>query len=359
MGSMPKVTYHEFRPGHWVKLVDGKIVGRATAEEVAAWKREKAEQAVIWQDVVQRAASAEPKPEVSPEMPLPESKKIPTEPVTIWQDVLSQLSRTTPQAERMTREIEATEKAEHTLERVSVEQKPKAVLPESIAKAKPKDVAKVVPAKRAVEIEPTPTAKAAPAKAVATKPVTKAKPKVEQEIASERKAVQAPPVSAVQARQKGTTQALSMAGVAPEQVSPQPLPKAIRTSKAGAPKEAAKRKATGITPEETILSEATPAKAEKGRQLPPKISTRQAKPSSTASQERPNQLYLWIMAGVSDDLIATVRSGLARYQERFHQPAEVVLCHMDDMAILEKANLPVDVRQGKGVPPRNFWIGLK
>ena len=28
----------EYRPGRWVKVVDGRIVGRATAEEVAAWK---------------------------------------------------------------------------------------------------------------------------------------------------------------------------------------------------------------------------------------------------------------------------------------------------------------------------------
>ncbi len=28
----------EYRPGKWVKVVDGRIVGRATAEEVAAWR---------------------------------------------------------------------------------------------------------------------------------------------------------------------------------------------------------------------------------------------------------------------------------------------------------------------------------
>lgn len=30
----------EYRPGKWVKVVDGRIVGRATPEEVAAWLRE-------------------------------------------------------------------------------------------------------------------------------------------------------------------------------------------------------------------------------------------------------------------------------------------------------------------------------
>jgi len=70
-------------------------------------------------------------------------------------------------------------------------------------------------------------------------------------------------------------------------------------------------------------------------------------------------LYLWIMAGPTDDLITAVRTGLTRYAERFDQPAEVVLCHTADVAALEKAELPVDVRQAKGVPPHNFWIGQK
>ena len=37
---MARITYHEFRPGRWVKLVDGKAVGPATEEEVAQWRRE-------------------------------------------------------------------------------------------------------------------------------------------------------------------------------------------------------------------------------------------------------------------------------------------------------------------------------
>ena len=52
---MPKITYLEFRPGKWVKLADGKIVGPATAAEVAAWKQEKAAPTRIWEDVVKTA----------------------------------------------------------------------------------------------------------------------------------------------------------------------------------------------------------------------------------------------------------------------------------------------------------------
>lgn len=31
----------EYRPGKWVKVIDGRIVGRATADEVAAWRAQK------------------------------------------------------------------------------------------------------------------------------------------------------------------------------------------------------------------------------------------------------------------------------------------------------------------------------
>jgi hypothetical protein len=70
-------------------------------------------------------------------------------------------------------------------------------------------------------------------------------------------------------------------------------------------------------------------------------------------------LYLWISAGQADDLIAAVRTGLARYQERFNHVAEVVLCHSADLPTLEGAKLPVDLREGKSLAPRNFWIGSK
>jgi hypothetical protein len=70
-------------------------------------------------------------------------------------------------------------------------------------------------------------------------------------------------------------------------------------------------------------------------------------------------LYLWISAGQADDLIAAVRTGLARYQERFSHVAEVVLCHSTDLPTLEEAKLPVDLREGKSLAPRNFWIGSK
>ena len=82
-------------------------------------------------------------------------------------------------------------------------------------------------------------------------------------------------------------------------------------------------------------------------------------PASSASPRGFGPSYLWIVAGPLDDLASTVRSALTRYQERFNEAAGAVLCHADDFPALESAGLPVDVRQGKSVPPRNLWIGPK
>jgi hypothetical protein len=65
-----------------------------------------------------------------------------------------------------------------------------------------------------------------------------------------------------------------------------------------------------------------------------------------------------MVAGQSDDLLAIVRTGLARYQQRFERAAEVVLCHSEDLPTLE-GKLSVDLREGKSLPRRNIWIGLK
>ena len=56
--TMAELRYLEFRPGRWVKRVDGQVVGPASAEEVAAWKRKLAEQIRIWEDVVPHGAPA-------------------------------------------------------------------------------------------------------------------------------------------------------------------------------------------------------------------------------------------------------------------------------------------------------------
>ncbi|MGC8787341.1 MAG: hypothetical protein ACP5Q1_07955, partial [Anaerolineae bacterium] len=298
-------------------------------------------QSAIWQGVVQRATSVESKPEILPETPLSEAKKVSTEPVTIWQDVLSQVSAIEPRTEHPPRATKSKAKAEHMPEKDESE---------PMAKARPKDVLKPVSAEQAAQIEPAPAAKAAPAEAMAVKPAAKSRPRVEKDATPARKTK----IALVLEEKAEAAAEISRSEAQP--VSPQ-LPqkaRASRTRKAATAKQQ-------VPLEEDASIEVEEPKAKAAPQPISMTATRRTatKTSPIASQERLSQVYLWIMAGASDDPIATVRSGLTRYQERFHQPAEVVLCHIDDMAILEKANLPVDVRQGKGVPPRNFWIGLK
>ncbi|MGQ9492810.1 MAG: hypothetical protein ACUVR2_03475 [Anaerolineae bacterium] len=354
---MSKVTYYEFRPGHWVKLVDGKIVGRATAEEVAAWKRASAEQAAIWQDVVQRAVPAESEPETPPETPLPKPKATWTESTKIWQDVLSQVGAAESKAEQSPQEAaKVKEKPKPLPETPPVEPiaMPKAVPPKPEEIAKPKGTVKMAPAKRAAKVEAIPAVQPAPAQAVSVEPAAKPGPTVKGKATPAKQAAKPAPKPATKAKPKVTIEVPAVKGMeaAKPASSPPQKAKVSRTAKA------AKPVAEALSTEEKVSTRIAPAEIVTKSKRASSTTTRRSAAQPTPT-ERPSQLYLWIMAGLSDDLIATVRSGLARYQERFHQPAEVVLCHMDDVATLEKANLPVDVRQGKGVPPRSFWIGLK
>jgi hypothetical protein len=67
--------------------------------------------------------------------------------------------------------------------------------------------------------------------------------------------------------------------------------------------------------------------------------------------------YLWLMAAPGDDLATVARNGITKYAERFSENPGAVLCHESDLESLDAAELPVDVRQRQGVPPRNVWIG--
>jgi hypothetical protein len=108
---------------------------------------------------------------------------------------------------------------------------------------------------------------------------------------------------------------------------------------------------------------AAPAQATQAKQVPrsrKRTTRRRARAAAGAkSNKAVGPSYLWVMAGPADDLTGAVRGGLARYEERFNEPAGTVLCHADDLPILEQAGLAVDLRQGKGVPQRSFWIGPK
>jgi len=402
---MPTITYREIRPGKWVKEVDGKAVGPATAAEVAAWKQEKATPAHIWADVM-KVAKAPPAKAESPagpathkepdkstvwedlvkraqprvQGPNPSQRHPPkedadwAEQVKIWQDARKGAKKPGPQS------AQPTAQGAPPVPRPTSEVKPtptkafaaEVAAPRLAAKA-PKPAAETKPEDKAAPVKKAPAARLAPKPAPPAKLAAKTEVKPAKEPARAQKTPlaetpAAPKTPAAKtAPQKPATKTTGKAGPA---VRAAPAKKKTATGKHAKPAQeklpaklldeiAAEESAPAPKPEE----EATPAKERsrsRAKGSPAAVSRRTAgKAKAAAAQERPNQLYLWMAAGQTDDLVATVRTGLTRYQERFSHPAEVVLCHGLDLPALEGAKLPVDLREGKSLAPRNFWIGLK
>ncbi len=457
---MPKVTYHEYRPGRWVKMVDGEAVGPATAEEVALWQQEKAEQARIWQDVVQRATPASPPARRAVDGgPRPGAARADED--GIWQDVVGQAADAAaasaePQAGRKTepplpQSVEDAVRAARRGRPVAVKGG-KAVFPEAggrsdassatTAPAPEAGGASSAPAQptgkhRQASPDRTRSAKAEPTPEPRAHPARKAEPEGEDTAPPSEPVMpkrEMPPTKVRRSRRKGpkvTDGAASLEITPPTKdmrtAKPKPMRRRARTTGPGKPVQAEVVPMTEA-PEADEPRSAEPAMAEGRPAAEPvpaaelsaieevveprprrlrKLSKRAAKahagpgagdlsadedaadspqpepvaevisapkirrtrPSSAPhrAQKAPpsppqaglRPAYLWVMSDAADNTVAAVRTGLARYAERFGEPAGVVLCHIDDLAIVEAAGLPVEAREGKGVLPRNFWIGPK
>jgi hypothetical protein len=354
---MSRIRYLEFRPGRWVKLVDGKVIGPAMPEEVAAWKQEQAEQAQIWEDVLRH----------TPAMPQPTSHLLEAEKTEPARPHIPEQVPAAAQAGTVPEEFATPPGAEIT-EAVPVLPQALPTAPETEAKAgveaPPKGrTGTTVPIEEAAETGP---------EIVTEFPLAVKEAALETAIgaALPEEAMQAEPAMEVAPLEETVQPALeTQAAPYAETAEAEPEAKAVLPTEAEEPKLEAKpapseeiaETAPGPEPEE-VLSEDTG----EGRHVP---STRRAlavhrrasrsKTPPSTSLDRAGQLYLWFMAAPTDDLAAVVRLGLSKYEERFKQPAGVVLCHAEDLPILEKAGLAVDVRQGKGVPAHSFWIGPK
>ena len=445
---MPTISYREFRPGKWVRLEDGVIVRAATAEEVAAWKQDKAAPVHIWEDVVattSRAPSGEVKvaqpPAAKAQAPAGPSSHKEAEQSTIWEDVVQRSkssvkaassSEPRPRPEGSARAeqtqiwqdvVKQAQKTAPETERQPAKQAPN---PPDTAEAKPR------PAGRPLPVPTFAPAKAAPSAAPPEKPQGEgtgarkafaaevAAPKLstvrktEEKAAQAKKTPDAKPAPRPVPPAKTESKPRRESAPAPQEVPAKPPARKAHATRATAKKPAAraaektklaakpapakekpapssrsqatKDRLPGRLLDEIAEEESTPVTGPVEEETPrptshppseveasprkrteprPRSSAAAASRRTTgkgkagAAPERPNQMYLWIVAGQTDDLIATVRTGLTRYQERFSHPAEVVLCHSVDLPTLEGARLPVDVREGKSLPPRNFWIGLK
>ena len=309
---MTKISYHEFRPGRWARLVDGKIVGPATPEEVRVWQRQRADGQTIWEDVVDHVAT---RPEFQAEHPLEPSVRAPTkrkppEPGRIWEDVLKQAAPSKPPSE-----------------------KPPEVMPREAKPTRPEpalqDRQTAVGGITKLDFGTAPIRLPIPGEPMISKEPIKPEAKPEIKRAQPKRRVRSKP---------------QIKPVSPKEVAAtKPKPVAKKKSHTAVAEKAAKPK-----------PEPTPRPTTASRRRSKKKQTARLAPRGAGGQE-----YLWIMAEPAGDLVSSVREWLPRYQERFAQPATVVLCHASDQATLEEANLPLAVRQTNGVPPQPFWTGLK
>jgi len=451
---MAKVTYHQYRPGRWVKLVDGQVVGPATEEEVARWRLEKAEQTRIWEDVVRRAIGGGEEAEPEPEQPrrAPDGAED-----DIWKDVLRATSPRTSAEEPEPRPVRRRAPPPSTLEEAMLsslrgrpvpveggrivgaeqpppeppeqpvsEPAPSAATEPSGALAEPasEDLASP-PQQLATAAQPTtapaeldaspkpvepavqePEAPRKQKKQVAPRKGRKANkerakddglgaptavaadaipppPQATPETAG-RETMSGPPARSAQAATKTRVPDRGPAIEASREI-PQPctyeqstlevseaaqvladeaeLARETLQEIAELPEEArgegdvAEELAEAPSPEASDVAE---TRAPRAGRVPRTVKHQPERPRPGAPEaEPPLPSYLWIVAGLSDDLIAAVRVGLERYSQRFEEPAGAVLCHEDDLSALEAAGLQVDVRHHRGLQPRNFWIGAK
>ncbi len=422
---MPTIRYHEFRPGRWVKLVDGKAVGPASAEEVAAWKRELAGQAQIWEDVLKHATPSQatdsaPQPEqtsqadetvaqpatppaaVMPPAPMPLETQPTAEPALAAPPPILRTVEDIRSAKVITR-VQVTAPAPQPAP--ETEAPPPAV--EETPTSRPAAECAVVRTEQAVETAaeaqlpppPAPESESPQAAEAGIEPTELAAPV--EEVAEP--AILAAPVELASAPGPELPEPLAQAEIEPAVVTlaaprdaeaPELVPEAATPHDQDEEAEAELEEEPSIAEEETEADDA----AERWEEPP------EAEPAETATEEGPQEAsetepqeealsdedaprpyvrrsrsaaraaekrkgfssrdikgpeYLWFVTAPTDDLIATVRAGLSKYQERFSQPAGAVLCHAVDLPALEQAELGVDVRESKGVPAHNFWIGPK
>ncbi len=267
-GSMSTIKYTQVKPGQWVKVRDGKVVGPASEAEVAAWKRHQADPQSLWQDVV-RQARPQPAPAKTPRAPEREAGKgsrqrLPEKGLGIWQDILSQRDRGT-----------------------------------------------------AVEQEA---------------PVAEIEPSRDEESITPRASRRSPPIE-------------------PSDRKPQPLQGASAAPDVAAPTRELDVRQEPADEEETV--EAAPE-----NQVPPEP-TAPLLDSQPLSKESKEPEYLWVMVESGQSLTDAVSYWAREYENRFQRPPSTLLCNALDLPQLEAAQLPLEIREGKGIPVHHFWIGSK
>ncbi len=394
---MAQITYHQYRPGRWVKLVDGSPVGPASAEEVSVWQAERAKQTRTWTEVVQKALTP---PEPSPPPDRTRTGSDAQTSARIWEDIITQPDAakafSTAPAPPASGEQAATSQPGVTIgEAIARARRGKPVVVEGgkiceiddlapfrrspAVSAAPQEPASVATDLAATPVPAQPSVQAAPAAA----DVLPLDSEAEDRAAADQPVTGEPPVPAQASMPTTISQET---GLAVEQVSvsaarkpvvselgsttkaPEPPPDVTAPPEDGAfvdvyAEELVERDdesgsdAPGSTGPEPLDSSMSPRRGRGGRPVAKAKATRSPPNRGRALSTGPS--YLWIVIGAGDDAVTVVRNGLSRYQERFGMPAATVLCHPDELRALEDAGLLVDIRRGRSVPPRSLWIGSK
>ncbi len=422
--KMTRITYHEFRPGRWVRLVDGEVVGTATRDEVEAWQRSLDAQDDIWMDVVRRAAPATPahgdqadlpRTSLSPDSaarsasgPRPADRPSPLEsppsrastakpPVRPSVDVVEIPGLTGPAGLPVasSRPTAARRPDADTVDIPGFEAPAATVRPPvTVTHPTPPSVPTTddleIPAlsqrspaaPAAPQASKTPVPQTSPPRPTTATGPTRSVPAVKQNKGADGPGVrQARPASpqrpqAVQRSQPPETplvpdRSLDAISALVDEVDTSPkVTPALRKPIVRAepvPAETLADEATGWgeeLPEAGLDDDG--ASVDLDHLTPPRpvrrsVSQRTAPSAGRGPSEgpEPGPEYVWVVAPSGDNLADVVRSWLPKYQERYSQPAAVLMCHEQDLAALQGAGLPLEVRQGRNIPPQQFWIGHK
>ena len=290
----------EYRPGKWVKVVDGKIVGRATAKEVAAWQ-----------------ASREPGAEVPPapttlevDLDLPASSAavdpgrsldVPLRPA--FRRRGQSVKRPAPGPARKPEPAPAQGRDDRIDEDMTVEM---AVARERAARrrrtpagAKAEETADRVMVRRRL-----PTMEPAPAEKPHDQPASEDTP-------------------------------LPKPSQPPAKTAKPPTPRRRRSKLSAAGPE---KQAGQVPAAEAPAAEPTPEERQE---------------EMAATRQGPS--YWWIYNANRQPVEAFLKEWMPKYEEKFGHPATVVLCHEDDYAEVEATGVEAEI--SPLLQPGHFYLG--
>ncbi len=305
----------EYRPGRWAKVVNGRIVGRATPEEVAAWKAE-------------RGLDPPPADDVDLDIDVGDSSIRP--------------AAGPGRAEAPLRPA---------FERRGLSVQPAQARPQAPDGPPSRPAPQVTPHRLEMEVPPQPTLRPA-AEVPGEQPPARHGARTRPPLNPPDEGNTGGPVLV---RRKITRP--------PEPPSPAPTPRGVPARPA---RELPK------PPERTAVESARPQTTETSppqeRSAPRPVVEEPAEPLAAAaagpvesgedevvSAAPRDPSYWWIWNAYQQPVEAFLREWLPRYQEKFGHPATIIICHEDDLAAAQAAGY--DAQPSTVLQPGHFYLG--